>query len=404
MGKTVKKVLKVAAFVAIATFAAPIAAGIGLSTAVGTIAGSALVGAAMGAATNGILGGSVLKGALMGGLAGGAGGLSKVLSTPGTPLLGDAAATAAAPASALPAGAVDTSIAGAATGGTAPGIGAGTGEIVVNAPTAGIGAAAPGLAGGGAGLSAGAPTVAGQGPGSNMTGDITNNAIAAGVTPAVAPAATAAAAPVTAAPAQAGLLSNIGNRALNTAKAIAPQLIASGLAGGAQGDLAAQQQKMLEDQQRQYNDNFNLKTQYAQGLIDDANQFNAETGGRRAAESARIRAGLSASNAARLSDPRRAEAIRRQGAIEGGRNATTEYWNAYGANAAARTNTRAAGINAIPLGQQPSSSSYDSAYGRAGANEAGTAALINRGLAVWDGRNTGDKDDPNTPQDERYYA
>lgn len=74
MGKSLKKVIGVAAAIAI-PFAAPaIAASIGLSGAIGATLGSGLTGAALGAGTAALTGQNIGRGALFGGLAGGLGG------------------------------------------------------------------------------------------------------------------------------------------------------------------------------------------------------------------------------------------------------------------------------------------------------------------------------------------
>ena len=66
-----KKIISVAAVIAIPFVAPAIAASIGLSSAIGATAGSALVGAGLGAANASLTGGDVGRGAIMGGLGGG---------------------------------------------------------------------------------------------------------------------------------------------------------------------------------------------------------------------------------------------------------------------------------------------------------------------------------------------
>jgi hypothetical protein len=176
-----------------------------------------------------------------------------------------------------------------------------------------------------------------------------------------------------------------------------------------QNEIIDQQQQAIADAQKKYNDSYNLRTGYAQGLIDDANMYDPEVAGRRAAEAARIRAGLSARNAARGAGGRRAEVIRRQGEIEGGREATTGYWNAYGATGTQRTGLREAGIRALPNPSAPSANDYSTLYGNITGQ--GTAAdaerlrleeerrrqvseiggLLTSGLGAAFGRNTGDR-------------
>lgn len=462
MGKAVKKVLKVAAFVGIAVFAAPVAAAIGLSAAVGTIAGAAIVGAAAGAATNGILGGGVLKGALMGGLGGAIGGVGKVLSTPGTGLFGDAyAASNVVPGVAEGAGAAAgasagagttaaateaaydgitvvantapaaisgaTALGGAALGGAAAGLAAGgggagggtatttgttapDGTIVVNAPPQAPAAAISGTAANvGAGVGGAATGVANAGldlgggynpPNEQAVSDAGRAPFGAGtVNGQPIPAAAAAGAGGGAISNSGGLLGGLAGTALDVAKVVAPPLIAGALVPGVdttqqKDEITDQQKQDLADQTKQYNDNFNLKTGYAQGLIDDANQYDPEVAGRRAAEAARIRAGLSARNAARGAGGRRAEVIQRQGDIEGGRAATRGYWDAYGTTGAQRVQTRAAGINAIPLGTRPSASDYSGIYGNLTAQEtardadvAGVSDILGRGFGAVLGTN-----------------
>ena len=79
-----KKIISVAAVIAIPFVAPAIAASIGLSSAIGATAGSALVGAGLGAANAALTGGDVGRGAIMGGLGGGIAGYNYV-PTPTTP-------------------------------------------------------------------------------------------------------------------------------------------------------------------------------------------------------------------------------------------------------------------------------------------------------------------------------
>jgi hypothetical protein len=79
-----KKVISVAAVIAIPFVAPAIASSIGLSAVIGSTAGSALVGAGLGAANASLTGGDVERGAIMGGLGGGIAGYNYV-PTPTTP-------------------------------------------------------------------------------------------------------------------------------------------------------------------------------------------------------------------------------------------------------------------------------------------------------------------------------
>jgi len=83
-GGMFKKIVSVAAVIAIPFVAPAIAASIGLSSAIGATAGSALVGAGLGAANASLTGGDVGRGAIMGGLGGGIAGYNYV-PTPTTP-------------------------------------------------------------------------------------------------------------------------------------------------------------------------------------------------------------------------------------------------------------------------------------------------------------------------------
>jgi len=77
-GGMFKKIVSIAAVIAIPFVAPAIAASIGLSSAIGATAGSALVGAGLGAANASLTGGDVGRGALIGGLSGGIAGYNYV--------------------------------------------------------------------------------------------------------------------------------------------------------------------------------------------------------------------------------------------------------------------------------------------------------------------------------------
>jgi len=82
-GKGLKKIVGIAAMVAIPFVAPKIALSIGLSGSIGTVASSAVVGAGLGAVSAAVTGGDWKRGALMGGIAGGIGGYNQpTMTTP----------------------------------------------------------------------------------------------------------------------------------------------------------------------------------------------------------------------------------------------------------------------------------------------------------------------------------
>jgi len=179
MGDTAKKIVGVAAAIAIPVAAPAISTSIGLSGAigsavgsatVGSVAGGALTGAALGATTSAITGTDVERGALMGGIGGGVGGY---LNAPQAGA-GGAGGAASAGGQSVGGGAPPNirGVGPAGVGGAAP---AGSGAVAgtgAQSPTAG-GATAPGggAAPGTTSVGGGAPpAVRGVGPATGGSG------------------------------------------------------------------------------------------------------------------------------------------------------------------------------------------------------------------------------------------
>ena len=315
MGKVVKTVLKIAAVAAIAYFAPQLAphllaaAGTTTATALATTVTSAAIGAAAGEVT-----GVGWKAGLAAGAAGGA---------ESSGLFGGG--TAAAPGATT-----------AGTAGTAAPAATGAGTV---APTTTAGTAAPAATGAGAV----APTTT------------------AGVSTAAAPATLGARLGVAA--------TQLGNAGLAGLKAVAPQLAASALVGNPGAGLAkAQQEELLRAQQA----NASLtqaRLSEANKLIGEAAYYDPEYMGRQAAEAAMIKGGIQAADETRGLTGARLDAERRRYSLGTARNAGTAYQQGFGTGVGARTQTRAAGITAIPT-SYPTASSTDAINADTAARQA----------------------------------
>ena len=312
MGKTVKTVMKIAAGAAIAVFAPMLApallaaVGTTTATALATTVASAAIGAAAGEAS-----GIGWKAGAFSGFGGGA---------QSSGLFGGAAA--AAP--------------GATTAGTA-----GTATTASLTPGAQAGITSPALTstggaiGTGTGLGVAGTTAAGAAP-------------VAGAGLSTAGTTAAAAAPATLGAKLGAAATQLGNAGLAGLKATAPQLAASMLVGNPGGALAkAQQEELLRAQQS----NASLtqaRLSEANKLISEAGYYDPEYMGRQAAEAAAIRGGLQATEETRGLTGSRLDAERRRYKLGTARNVGTAYQQGFGTGAGARTQTRAAGISAIP--------------------------------------------------------
>lgn len=308
MGKKVfKTILKVAAVAAISYFApvvgAKLAVTIGAKGALAATVASAAVGAAAGEAT----GIGWQQGLMAGGFAGA--GQSGLFG--GAPASGAAGATTAAPAQgatgvttgALPSGGVIPTGA-AATGGTAT-LAGGAPQTVGGALS---GAASNPLQAAGTGLR-------------NLTGGVGAGLNALGSAVGLAPGAVGA---------------------------VAPQLLASQLAGNPGAALARAQEAELQRAQ-QYNAALTQqRLDEAKKLIGEAEYFDPEYMGRQAAEAAMIRGGIQEVEGTRGLTGERRAAEQRRYRLGTARTAGTAYQQGFGTGAEMRTRTRAAGISAMP--------------------------------------------------------
>lgn len=303
MGKVVKTVLKVAAVAAIAVFAPPLAAAIAPSIGLGTALGTTVLAAGLGAGAGELSGVGWKAGLMAGGLSGGS---SSGLFGGGAPAAGNVGA-AAPPAA-------DTGFLQQATGGSLGPAGAGVGAV------GGVVPAAPATLGGTLSSFASNPL-------GTLGGGINNLTRGLG-----------------------GALGSVGigsGGGLNLG-AIAPNLIAAGLVGNPGGAMAkAQEQELMRAQQV----NAALTQQRldeANKLISDAAYYDPEYMGRQAAEAAMIKGGIQTADQTRGLTGERLAAERRRMRLGTARTAGTAYQQGYGTGVGARTETRKAGISAIP--------------------------------------------------------
>jgi len=298
MGKTVKTVMKIAAGAAIAVFAPMLAPA--LLAAVGTTTATALAttvaSAAIGAAAGEASGIGWKAGLAAGGLSG----------AQGSGLFGGGAASAT------------------------PGV-----DAVVRSPELAAQAAAE------------------QGATAGVTVPT-----AAAATAAPAAGVTTAAAPATLGSTLSGIATQAGNIGLAGLKTVAPQLAASALVGNPGGALAKAQQAELLRAQQSNASLTQARLSEANKLINEAGYYDPEYMGRQAAEAAAIRGGLQATEETRGLTGARLDAERRRYKLGTARNVGTAYQQGLGTGIGARTQTRAAGISAIPT-SYPTTSSAD---------------------------------------------
>lgn len=317
MGKVVKTVLKVAAVAAVAYFAPAVAASVvgsaGLTGTVGALAGTAIsagVGAGMGKLIPGI---STTEGLFAGGFAG----AGKTGLFGGTSPTATAAGGAGVPATTAPIG-----------GAVAPGtsfeaafspeyMSSLSSAAPAGVPQQGIGAALSGAA-------AKPTSVLTQGLGNVSKG-------IGGALGAVGLGGTAAGG---------GL--NLG--------AIAPSLLGGALAGTPAGlkQLAAGQQAELQRAQQANAALTQQRLDQANQLISEAAYYDPEYMARQAAEAAAMRGGVQATEATRGLTGERLAAEQRRFKLGTAKNVGTAYQQGYGTGVGARTQTRQAGIQAIP--------------------------------------------------------
>lgn len=404
MSKALKRIVAVAAAVAI-PFAAPaIAQSMALSGLVGSIGltgTSALVGAGLGAASSAVAGGNIGRGALMGGIGGGIGGYT---ATPAT----QAAAASSVPAEAITAAnatADPIAALNASQGWTnvdpeylasIGGAGAGAAMVPQQAPQAeldteglsgamqqpsgelGTGLRMPGaqpVGGVGAGAGAGAyqaPTVAGE-----LSAGLQAPAVGLQM-PTQAATAASGAAPQTFAQALAKVPGQIAAK-FTDPKALADmtlraagQLAGSALAGSG---LSSEEQALLNAQteelrtlQQTNADLFRQRLSQAQGLIGESRYFDPEYFGLQSARRAQI-AGARAQRAGLrgLEGERRAAEARRF-ELATGRDVGTAYDVGFGTGVQGRLQTMQTGIGLMPSGYPSSMGDYSNlrqAYGGA---------------------------------------
>lgn len=320
MGKTVKTVMKIAAGAAIAVFAPMLApallatVGVTGASALALTVTSAAIGAAAGEAS-----GIGWKAGAFSGFGGGA---------QSSGLFGGAAAAGAGTTAAGTAGT-------ATTASLTPGVQAGITSPALTSTGGAIGT--------GTGLGVAGTTAAGAAP-------VAGAGTAAGVTTAAAPTTLGGA--LSAAATQAG---NIGLAGLKT---VAPQLAASMLVGNPGAGLAKAQQAELLRAQQSNASLTQARLSEANKLISEAGYYDPEYMGRQAAEAAAIRGGLQATEETRGLTGARLDAERRRYKLGTARNVGTAYQQGLGTGIGARTQTRAAGISAIPT-SYPTTSSAD---------------------------------------------
>lgn len=305
MSKGAKKVLGVVVAVAVPFVAPAIASSIGLSATIGSVAGSAVVGAGMNAIGAKLTGQHVGRAALMGGVMGGIGGYM--------------------------------SGANAAAGGGGAQVGLNT--------TAGGGAygIAPTPAASSLGIAAGnAPA---------MTGGITN-----GVANAAAGGGGNFLSALRSVPAAIAQQFTNPNVLANLTLRAAGMLAGSAIAGDG---LTPEEQRLLEAQAadlewlRQANRQaFEVKLHEAMNLIGEARYFDPEYFGLQAARRQQLAGAEQERTGLRGLSGDRRQAEQRRIRLGTARNAGTAFDIGYGQGVTARTQTRTAGINAIPMPNQ----------------------------------------------------
>lgn len=310
------------------------------------------------------------------------------------------AAVAAIAAFAPPlAGAIGSSIGlgSIATTALAAGIGAGMGKLIpgVSTTTGLFGGLMGGLQQPGGLLSSASPTATAAGTASTAA---PGAAGAAGTAAAAAPSAAAAAAPSAAAAAapavQSGLgaalsggLRQVGNTLVQGLSTAAPQMLAAGLTTTPGAGLVRAQQAELQRAQQVNAALTQQRMEQANKLIDEAAYYDPQYMARQAAEAAMIRGGIQEAEATRGLTGERRAAEERRIRLGTARSAGTAYQQGYGTGVGARTQTRQAGIQAMPT-QYPTTTAESSSamQSRMAAREArlaeeqGLAALFGQAL------------------------
>jgi len=287
MGKVVKKVLKIATLAAVTIFAPPLA-----GAALGSIGLGGVMASTLGTiAASGLMGAAV--GAIMPGMSVKSGLLAGALG--GSGLFGKPATTFRE---------------GLGTLGIKSGTSAGT--VTTDAAAAGAGGA-QGAAGGVTQAAGAAQQGAAQQIGAKLGGSAVGG--------------------------------NVLSRGL---QAVAPQLLASGLAGTPGAGLMRAQQAELERAQQVNEALTEQRMAEARKLIDEAAYFDPEYMGRQAAEAAMIRGGIQETEGTRGLTGERLAAEQRRYRLGTARTAGSAYQQGYGTGVGSRTNVRTAGIAAMP--------------------------------------------------------
>jgi len=324
MGKIVKSVLKIAAVAAISFFAPPLAAAVAPAIGVGGALGTTVLAAGIGAGAGELAGVGWKAGLLAGGLSGA--GQSGLFGGKAASTAGGGTASTAGTATSTPSPFLNPQ-----TPASLSGYPAAAGPAVspfLNPQTPAL-LAAPGTAAAG---TAGGLTLGGalSKAASNPLG-----ALGSGVKNLTSAASGALGA------------AGLGAGGLNLGGA-APMLLAAGLVGNPGGAMAkAQEQELMRAQQV----NAALTQQRldeANKLIGDAAYYDPEYMARQAAEAAMIKGGIQTAEQTRGLTGERLAAERRRMRLGTARSAGTAYQQGYGTGVGARTQTRQAGISAIP--------------------------------------------------------
>lgn len=319
MGKIVKTVLKIAAVAAIAYFAPPLAAKLAGTLALKGALATTVLAAGLGAGAGELAGVGWKTGLMAGGLAGAG----------SSGLFGGKAAAAATGAGPPAAGNTTLGgITGTSAGNTAL-------ASLQNVP---IGAGLPALPAGTVMGAAGAPAVSGSLGGALSTaGKAVGNVLKGGFQNVQAGLGGAAGA--------VGLGGTAGGVNLG---AVAPTLLAAGLVGNPGGAMAKAQEAELARAQQVNAALTQQRMDQANQLYNEANYYDPEYMARQAAEAAMIRGGIQTVEQTRGLTGERLAAERRRMKLGTARTAGTAYQQGYGTGVGARTQTRQAGLTALP--------------------------------------------------------
>lgn len=236
-------------------------------------------------------------------------------------------------------GAVMASTLGKAAASAVVGAGMGAAGGAVGIP--GLNAKSGALAGGMSGLFGGKPTLGGA-PANTATNIAAQTAQETGLTAAQSVGAGLTTAGT--AGAAGGLASGLGAGL----KAAAPLALGAALVGSGDTAQMKAQQAELERAQRVEQGYANERFAQAQRFMNEADRLDPDYMGRRAASEAMVRGSILEKDATRGLTGERLAAERRRARLGTARNVGSAYEQGYGAGVAGRTQTRAAGLSAIP--------------------------------------------------------